>query len=206
MNFNIGDAVFVRHYSDQNPIRSVIRSIQGENLSLKLTMNFASNNFYEGDPVVIGYERDGEVFLVSGNLTEVSLRQGIISLKADKSEQISDKRKYERFFVSLHADVRPKGARNNSVAVIKNISFNGMMFTTKSDFRIEQELEFDVNIGNRLIFLNSEVIWKVNHQQHSEYGVEIKYKNQRASDQVKQYLQQLTDEQQSFIKQLRELI
>lgn len=206
MDIKIGDIVFVRHYSGQDPIKSIVRNKFDENLSLKLTSDFASFNFFEGDPVVAGFESKGNVFLTSCILSDISLKHRTINLKIGKIEQISDMRRNERFPVSLYANVRVKGSGLSSLSVVKNISFNGMMFCTKADYAIEQDLEFDINIDNKLLFMNASVIWKVNGQQNSEYGAEIKLKSQKTADQLKQYLQTISEEQQAFIKQLRELI
>ena len=199
MGIKAGDIVYVRHYSGANPIRGIVHEIQGDILTIKLTKDFATFNFFEGDPVAVGFESGGEIYITGCTMVSVNLKQSTTSLKLGAMEQITGKRKNERFPVSIYAAVREKGSVSNHTAVVKNISIDGIMFCSKVDFSLDRNLEIELYPDGKAIFLNSKIIWRVNNQHSFEYGVEIIYKGRRITEQFRNLTQQLKKEQQSLI-------
>ncbi|MCX8131068.1 MAG: PilZ domain-containing protein [Clostridia bacterium] len=203
MKIKAGEIVSIRHYSGSSPFKSVVFEAEENIITIKLTKEFVIFNLFEGDPIVLTFETGGEVYNISCTLHEVNTKQAAIKLKVDNIEQMAEKRKSERYPVSLYADVRLKGYSKKETATIRNMSSDGMMICTKAKFELENELELDLYIDNSLIFLIAQVIWKINGKHNIEYGLRSLYPNLNAKNVVKRHLQNLKDEQDRFLRNLK---
>ncbi|MCX7920781.1 MAG: PilZ domain-containing protein [Clostridia bacterium] len=203
MQIKVGDVVSVRHYSGISPFKSIVVEAGEGVVSVKLSKQFAALNYFEGDPIVLGFEKHSEIYVASCTIEHLSPKDSTVSLKIEDIEFITNKRVYERFPVSFYADVRIKGSRNKSTATVKNISLGGLMICTKKDYHPDEMLEVDVVMDNSTLFLDVSIIRKAEIANGFEYGLKIIYKNLQNQDMMKQYINTLKKEQESFIRELR---
>lgn len=203
MDLNIGDVVSIRHYSGSNLLKTLITATSVDSVSIKITREFSTLNFFEGDPVVLLYEVDSNIYTASCNISHISLKQNTLQLKFSYIELLTDKRRGERFSVSLYCDIRIKGSSKKEIASVKNMSSDGIMVCTKAGFELGQDLEIDLYIDKTLVFVKADVIWKLNNPTHIEYGLTVYYPNLQVRNLVKRHLQALKDEQEKFIHDLK---
>jgi len=198
-----GDIVSIHHYSGINPFKSVVMEINSDTILLKLAKEFAVMNFLEGDPVVLGLERGDEIIIIGCNISEIRPKQDIIELKIDKLDEGSEKRQWERYPVSIYADIRTKNCRKKSIATIKDLSCYGMLIYSKTDFPLHEQLEIDIYMEKTMIFLKTNIARKVQSKNYFEYGLGILYEDSNSLNYMKDYLKKLRQEQVESIRKLK---
>lgn len=203
MNFNSGSIISIRHYSGLSPFKSVVTALNDDVLTVKLTKEFALLNFLEGDPVVFGYEADGQVFVFGSVICGINVKEGILKLKVDKVDSEADRRQTERFPVSLYSDIREKDSKKKHLATIKDISSQGMLIYSKADIPNKQHLEIDIYMDKSMVFLKAAIVRKVERVNYYEYGLVIIYDDANTLNLMTEYLKRLKQEQEEAIRRLR---
>lgn len=198
-----GDIVSLRHYSGINPFKSIVLGLDSDNIIVKLTKQFAVMNFLDGDPVVAGYLRDGEVYVIGCNISKINPKNDTLALLIDRVDSGSEKRQYERFPVSLYADIRGKSEKKKQLAVIKDLSYHGLLVYSKADFEISEIVEVDIYMNKELIYIKTNVIRKKQNENYYEYGLGIIYEDSSSLNGVKEYIKRLKLEQEAEIKKFQ---
>ncbi len=201
--FKAGDIISVRHYSGISPFKSIILEANENSVLVKLTKEFAIMNFLEGDPVVFGTEKGDRVIIVGCNIGEIRPKEDIIELKIDKVEEDAQKRQWERFPVSLFADVRSRDSRKKQVATIKDISHYGMLIYSKADYPVNEQVEVDIYMDKSMVFLKANIARKAERKHYFEYGVGILYEDSSSLNFMKEYIKRLMQEQEEAIRKLK---
>lgn len=207
---NPGNVVSVRHYSGVNPFKSVVVDVTGDYLKLKLTKELSIVNFLEGDPAVIGIEQENDdpakinIQVIGCTITNIFKKEGIIEVYLDQLEEEANQRRHERFPVSIYADVRIKMDRKKHLAIIKDISYYGMLILSKSEFSVGDELDFDIYMENSMAFLKCEVIRKVADPVYNKYGLRVIYEDINSMNFVKEYLRRLKEAQENSMRNINE--
>ncbi|MCX8129248.1 MAG: PilZ domain-containing protein [Clostridia bacterium] len=203
VHLKAGDIVSIRHYSGINPFKSVVLDANEDILLVRLTKDFALMNFLEGDPIVFGYELEGQIFVYGGNISCINNNESIVELNVDKVEEGAEKRQYERYPVSLYADMRERVSRKKYLATIKDISYYGIKIYSKSDIELKQELEIDIYMDKNMLFLKATVLRKNMLGKFFEYGMGIHYEDTNSINAMKEYIKRLINEQEEAIRKLR---
>ncbi|MFZ5990105.1 MAG: PilZ domain-containing protein [Bacillota bacterium] len=203
MEIKTGDIVSIRHFSGTKLFKSLVLESNSNTIQVKLIEDIALLNCSEGDPIVLGSELENEVYISSCTIINTDKSQNIIELKIDNYETTTNKRLFVRFPVSLYAEARIGESQKKHLAIVKNISFNGMMIYTKNDFPLYQELKFDIHAGVT-IHLKAIIIRKVKDTYNFEYGLKIVYTDVHTPNLLKKYLFLLKKEQEEFIKKFKE--
>lgn len=203
-HIKVNDVVSVKHYSGINPFKSIVVGIDGDVVRVKLTKDFTLLNFLEGDPLVFGVESDGEVYMVGSNIVNIDSKEGIVEAVIDKFESGSEQRMYERFPVSLYSDVRTKLSKKKHLAIVKDISFYGLLIYCKSDFSINEQIEVDIYMEKTMVFLKGEIMRKKQGTNYIEYGLRILYEDANSMYFIKDYLKRLKDSQEESIRKIKE--
>lgn len=204
MEIKVGDLVSVRHFSGTKLFKSLVLQSDSDTVLLKLIEDITLLNCSKGDPVVLGCELENEVYISSCTIINLHKQQNTLELKVDNYETTSNKRLFVRFPVSLYAEARIGESQKKYLAIIKNISFNGMMVHTKNDFPLFQELKFDIHAGV-MIHIKAIIIRKVKDTYNYEYGLKINYTDVHTPNLLKKYLVLLKKEQEEFIRKFKEV-
>ncbi len=202
MNIKPGEVVSIRHCSGTKLFKSIVLEATEENLSIKLFEEIALLNCSEGDPVVLGFEVDDEIYMASCNILEMDKKDNKLMLKIDNFETLTNKRLYQRFPVSFYADVKIGESQKKHLVLVKNISLNGLMINTKSDFPLYQELKFEMHLDVKL-HLKATIIRKSKDQHYYEYGLKIIYSDVNTPKVLKKLILILKQEQEDFIKKMK---
>lgn len=202
MNIKSGEIVSIRHCSGTKLFKSIVLESIEDTLSVKLFEEIALLNCSEGDPVVLGFEYDSQVYMASCNILELDKKENTLDIKVDNFETITNKRLYERFPVSFYADVRIGESQKKNLVLVKNISLNGLMINTKLDFPLYQELKFEMHLDIK-IHLKATIIRKTKDAHNNEYGLKIVYTDVNTPKVLKKLILILKQEQEEFIKKMK---
>lgn len=196
------EVVSIRHYSGTSSFKSIVQDVRENSIIVKLTKEFAILNFFEDDPVIIGYEIGREVYICDGTIIKVSPRNNNFEIKCNNAQIITDKRLDERYPVSLYAEIT--SARKRETALIKDISINGMTIKTKLDFSEGLEIELDAYLGKAVVPLRATIMWKKKEIEKYQYGVQFVYFDIGLKKTIKNNLILLKDEHEQAIRELKE--
>lgn len=202
MNIKPGEVVSIRHCSGTKLFKSIVLESMEDNLSIKLFEEIALLNCSEGDPVVLGFEVENDIYMASCNILEMNKKDNKLTLKIDNFETLTNKRLYQRFPVSFYADARIGESQKKHLVLVKNISLNGLMINTKSDFPLYQELKFEMHLDVKL-HLKATIIRKSKDPHYYEYGLKIIYSDVNTPKILKKLILILKQEQEEFIKKMK---
>ncbi|MDQ2085725.1 PilZ domain-containing protein [Herbivorax sp. ANBcel31] len=195
-----GDCITVRHYSSIKSYKSIVTDVYEDKIKIQLTKDFAVLDFSIGDPVVLGVEKDGEMYVIGCDIKEIDGKERILEVVIDKSEEEASQRRHERFPVSLYSDVRGEFGRKKHLGLIKDISYYGMLIYSKVDLEAGDEIEIDIYMDKKMIFLKGEIMRKMPNKNHIEYGIRVIYEDISAMNYMKDYLRKQKQKQIDSIK------
>ncbi|OPZ89553.1 MAG: PilZ domain protein [Firmicutes bacterium ADurb.Bin419] len=205
MEIKTGDIVSVRHFSGTKLFKSLVLESQNEVLLVKPVEDITLLNCSQGDPLVLGSELESEIYISSCTILALDKEQNTIEIKIDNCETTTNKRLFVRFPVSLYAEARIGESQKKHLAIVKNISYSGMMVFSKIDFPLYQELKFEIHTGAGVtINLKATIIRKVKDTYNYEYGLKIVYTDVHTPNLLKKYLILLKKEQEESIRKFKE--
>jgi len=205
MEIKTGDIVSVRHFSGTKLFKSLVLESQNEVLLVKPVEDITLLNCSQGDPLVLGSELESEIYISSCTILALNKEQNTIEIKIDNCETTTNKRLFVRFPVSLYAEARIGESQKKHLAIVKNISYSGMMVFSKTDFPLYQELKFEIHTGAGVtINLKATIIRKVKDTYNYEYGLKIVYTDVHTPNLLKKYLILLKKEQEESIRKFKE--
>jgi len=195
----VGEPVLVKHYSYIHPLRSIILDLNDNKVNIYLLKEFVKLNFLIDDPVVITYESDKIVSILGGVIETIYPVDRKLEVKIDKITVEAQRRSYERFPISLYADVTQKDKRGRNTAVLKDISAFGIQMFSKIDYPIKSELSIDIYMEKKVIFLKTTVVRKESKTNYIEYGLAINFDSPATMTYVKDYIDSLKKEEEKAI-------
>lgn len=203
MSIKAGEIVSIRHYSGINSFKSVIIEYHEDKVTVKLTREFSIVNFFEGDPVVISLYVKEEVISVGCTVSRIQNDKGIVELKIDSVERYPEKREYERYPVSLYADIKKESSRKKYLAIVKDINLYGLCFYSKEEFEVEDALEISMYVEINMLFLNVFIVRKEKKENYFEYGAKILYKDASTMGIMEEYLKKIEKTYENDIKKFK---
>ncbi|HOM03686.1 MAG TPA: PilZ domain-containing protein [Acetivibrio sp.] len=210
----VGEIASIRHYSGKTWFKSIVLQVEKNMLVVKLIREFAVLNFLENDPVVLGYEENDEVFILSCVVTGIDPDCSYIKLKIESVMPLKEQREYERFPVSFYAKIRCEDSDKINIATIKNMSFDGLMINTNADLPLRknieviiyptfQEVKIDQDVDKTVISLKSDIVRKEAFARYFEYGLKITNIDAQNQNLIRLYLQSIKGMQAKFLKDLK---
>ncbi len=199
------DIIAVRHYSGLSPFKSIIMEVDESTVTVKLTKEFALMNFLVGDPVVFGYESGEDIYIYGSIIEEIDVSKNIVKLKIDKVDIEANRRKAERYPVSLYADIKLRESGKKYLATIKDISYYGMLVYTKAELEIGELLDVAIYMEKSMVFFNTNIIRKNIGPSFYEYGLGIIYTDTNSLNLMKEYLKRLQAEHEDAIRKLKNI-
>lgn len=194
----------LRHYSGLNNFKTLVLGAFEDIVIVKLTKDFAVLNFFEGDPVVLGYEQDGQVYILGCTIHKIRPKDNSVELKIDKVDSSADQRQYERYPVSLYGDIRARYGSKKYLVTIKDISYYGMLVYSKTELQINDLVEVDIYMDKNIVFLKGNIVRKMQTPHHFEYGLTIVYDDKNSINLMKEYIKRLRKEQEDAVVSLHQ--
>lgn len=164
-----------KHFSMNEFTKANIIKVQGNIIEVKTREAFSDLNCFPGDHVVINLNTD-DFYVVTGNLETIHTFNPLeATIEVNKVERMKNLRKFERFYVSLAAEVSQKGIISNTFAIVKNISIGSVKINSREDVEINDMLDLSVKLdkSNKVNF-RGRVVRKNIVGDYYEYGIEIK--------------------------------
>ena len=205
MDINSGDIISIRHCSETEPLRCIVHEVIDENVEIKPIKDFVVHNFYKHDPVVIAYENNGQIYIGSGRIFDINTQNGFICIETSSFEGIEISKKIDKYPVSLLSDIRQKNSQKKESALVKMIGLESIIFNSKADLQIDDEVEIDIYFGKVLTCLKGEVLWKVCRSLNNEYCIKSFFPSLQTRNHVKRFLQTLNEEHIEFMTELKSL-
>ena len=163
---------------DQNTLRLVAKELVQETF------------FFPGDCVAINYSDTDELFAISGEITNInSLNPLDLIVKTTCIEKIKDLRKYERYYVSLKADMDVPGFSDKLFVVVKNMSSGGIKINCSEYVSLDEVVKVEIILDriNKLFFKGA-IIRRSRVNGYYEYGIEIREISESNYKCLKHYL------------------
>jgi hypothetical protein len=203
LELKIGEPILIKHYLYIHPLRSVILDFNENIVSIHLLKEFVNLNFLVDDPVVITYENDKIVSILGGVVETIYATDRKLNIVVDNVTVEAQKRSYERFPISLYADVTQKDKRGRDTVVLKDISEFGLQIFSKADYPLKTELNIDIYMEKKVIFLRTTVVRKEARTNYIEYGLIINFDTPATMSYVKDYIDSLKKEQEKAINLIK---
>lgn len=190
-----GDHIMVGHYSSINSFHSTVVGVYQDKIEIQLTKDSTFLEFAIGDPIVLGIKEDQKMHVIGCDIDKVKSQEKRLELIVDKIGEEANQRRYQRIPVSLYSDLRDKFRKRKCLGLIKDISNYGMLIYSKTDFEVGEEIEIDLYMDKRMIFLKAEIMRKVLEENYIQYGVRIIYEDARAMHCMEDYLKEQEEKQ-----------
>lgn len=202
-----GDIVSLGHYSkpfrDKSIVVDTYRGISDDIISVKVSEEFLEENILNDDPVVLGFERENRVYLTSCNVVGVVASDSLIKLAVNNEDFIVNTRAHERYPVSLNVDVIRALNEERSVAIAKNISYEGLMIQSKCEFDEGENANIVLKLNNIGVIVGAKIVWKMSRDTNFEYGIKITFMDYNSQTVLWEYVDKLKDEQDEFIREFK---
>lgn len=188
MKVNVNTFATLQHYSHQVSLKGRIIAFKTNIVKVKLVDCSDTDNFFKNDPVVLYFSSEGNVCVGNCEIAEFDKEEQVMTLNVEKYDYLKEKRISERFPLSKVCNIQIGQSLTRHPAIIKNISFNGIMFICESDFPIYQKLKIIFDIGTP-IELSAIVIRKRKLSSDKlEYGLKIVYIDENTPKLIRSYL------------------
>ena len=194
MNIKPGHVITVRHYSLLNVFKGMVLDTQENTVIVKLPKEALKASFLKGDPLVVAYEAGDTVEIIGGRLADYDPVNEQISFIADKMEDGTDQRFYERFPVSLYADFKLVEGGRKCFALVKDISEHGLLIYSKDAFFKGQRLNMDIFLTRDIMSLTAEIIRRVDYKDYIEYGLKIRHSGPSVFNHIKNFVKKAQEE------------
>lgn len=205
MNLKARDIITFHHYSSEQPFIGIVLETSNDVLLVRLANLFDVTNFSEGEPISISILLDNNVYIASCTVTKIKAASGSVEIKIDDIDCYENRRSFTRFPVSLSANVKGKDSGEWHQAIVKNISEEGLMISSKSYFGIGQNVIVSIDFIER----NMDLIANIRRNQLSrndflEYGLKIIEIADEDKNYLKKFISELAKEMEEEIRKLSE--
>lgn len=204
----ISDVLYLFHYSRNLPYSCNLLAIDSNIIRLGLIKKDEIVNFKENDPAVMYYLENQNIGIIGLDITTIDNRNNelIIKLDDDESRIWEEKRDYVRYPVSLCIDIRANSMSKKRLALVKNLSYSGMLIYSEVEIDFEGEFEVVLYTEKQVMFLKARTMRTEKHPSFIEYGFQIVYSNYTSMDAMKQYVASIKEAQLITIRKLAHLL
>jgi hypothetical protein len=170
MNLKVGEVVTLKHYSGKKINKGVISNVNENYFVIKPDKDFLIFNFFDNDPIVMGFEDDNIVNICESTISDIDYQQNTFSLTVNNVITITDRRVTQRFPVSLCAYILNNEEKN--FAYIRNMSLEGLSICSKIEYEQGQILKINTTVEDRTLEFEAQIVWKNQSKYGFEYGLE----------------------------------
>lgn len=170
MNLKVGEVVTLKHYSGKKINKGVVSNVNDNYFVIKPDKDFLIFNFFDNDPIVMGFEEENIVNICESTILGIDYQQNTFGLTVTNVISITDRRITQRFPVSLCAYILDKDEKN--FAYIRNMSLEGLSLCSKVEYELDQNLRINTTIEDRNLEFDANIVWKNESKYGFEYGLE----------------------------------
>lgn len=192
----VGTGLEIKHVNMYEYLNASVVKRNGNTLRIRTKELIRETLFFPGDCVVLNYSDGNNLFVISGKIKKInSLNPLDLSISVTRLEKLKDSRKYQRYYVSLTANLDVPGFSDKLFVVVKNISSGGVKINC-SDY-----LPFTNIVGVEVIldrinnlFFKGEIVRNGRSKGYFEYGIEIQEISEANYKCLKHYLNWLSND------------
>lgn len=204
MNFNTGEIITLRHFSGKYLHKSVIVTSDDDMVSIKPAKEYIIFNYFENDPIVLGYRQNNEIYIGEGTILGLNYRSSVVDIKVNSLQLTEEKRENERFPTSLCAHITCLNDRN--IAYVRNIGNSGISVCSRTVYEEGQEIELEMSLKEYWLSVKAEVIWKQRGINDYEYGIKMTGIDYKKREILNEYLESLKTEQENVTRKIKDEI
>lgn len=201
MNLKVGEVVTLKHYSGKKINKGVISNISDNYLVIKPDKEFLIFNFFDNDPIVMGFEDENIVNICESTISSINYQQNTFGLTVNNVITITDRRVTQRFPVSLCAYILDKEEKNFSY--IRNMSIEGLSICSKLEYENGQSLKINTTIEDKNLEFDAKVVWKNESKYGFEYGLEYVQTNKPVMENIEHCIEILRLTQEFAVVMLK---
>lgn len=195
MGIIIGKTVSLSYYSGMHAFYSKVLFVEGKKIGVEMNPQFLKVKFIEGDPIVLVYESENEIFTCECLIDEMDLEMKKMFVKIEHEQAIQNSRIFERFPVSLYASIHAATTKKKVTAIIKNISMTGIAIIAKKELKLNDEVNIDLYLDERVVGFKGCVVRAQKSGNKCEFGVRTEYPDYSVKNTIRLYLEILKNEQ-----------
>lgn len=203
MYLALNELVCIHHFSSLVPYKGYIAESEQDGLKVKLAGESAEKNFQKGDPMVLGYEQSEQIYICGCSVKYIDRIVGTVELEVDRVDSDAALRQYERFPVSLCADMKIHDSRKKNLATVKDISCYGMRVYAKADIPIGEKVDIGIYMDKNIVFVSAVIVRKQKKTGYFDYGLSIVYDSSTTQNMVREYTKKLKQEQEEGVRKLK---
>lgn len=188
MDIKAGSAVSIRHYALLKSFKGTVAEADADRLVIKPWKELDPGIISPGDPAVIGRETEDGAVIIGCSITGCDTLAGTILMKPDPVVPEAANRMYERFPVSLYGDIRLMESQKRTHAIIKDISYYGLQFYSRTEFPPGQKFEIDIFLEKGIMTQKVKIVRHVERPYYFEYGALILHSDFYTFNRIKQYV------------------
>lgn len=173
----VNDIVAVNHYSKSNYFMGSVEKSDKNTLVLKIDPTVNISNFFENDPIVIGYKNEDKCFISSYRILSMNIKNRTVKIKFNFIHNLIVKSLTEKYPISSCVDGKEIISNKKFSAAIRNININQMTIYSRNEFEIGEKLEFYMPVFENIANIKADVIEKHSRSQGFEYKISINYSN-----------------------------
>lgn len=201
MNLKVGEIVTLKHYSGKKINKGVVSNISDNYLVIKPDKDFLIFNFFDNDPIVMGYEDENIVNICESTISNIDYQQNTVGLTINNILSITDRRITQRFPVSLCAYILDSEEKN--FAYIRNMSIEGLSICSKLEYENGQTFRINTTIEDKNLEFEAKIVWKNESKYGFEYGLEYVKTDKSVMDSIEHCIEILRLTQEFAVVMLK---
>jgi len=192
----------IQHCYCSKPVKCEILSGSTDNFFTIKPLRSLPQNLTKGDPVVLGRLQNNAISsVIGGNIAGFCDDPSKIIILTDTVCEVAiNKRKFDRFPVSLYGTLK---CRDNGVRAefqVKDISCSGLKIYACEELEVGHILDMDLYANSNNRFVCSYVVRKASRYGKFEYGLNIIHDNKNCIEAMNNYIQLITNYQYTLLK------
>ncbi|MDP4181221.1 MAG: PilZ domain-containing protein [Bacillota bacterium] len=199
-----GDVISISHHS-MLVFKSEVLMVEdhesgGEMITVRLCKECAGSMIFEGDTVAISFQSGTDIYTTSCHFAKIDIEKNTFMLVVENEEYVINNRAYERYPVSLYSNITLRSTGEEYIAVVKNISFKGLMICFKKLIETKQSIDVKLYLDNDEVSLSAEVVWRIQNEFVFDYGLRILYMEYSKQSELRKYIENLKTKQEALVR------
>jgi len=192
----IGTGLEIKHTKMFEYLNASVLEKSENTLRLTTKESIKETFIFPGDNVSINCSNTYDLFAISGKIKNInSLNPLDLTITTTSIERLKDSRKYERYYVSLMANLNSPDFFDRVFVVVKNMSSGGIKFNCSEYLSMTDNVAVEVILDrtNRLSFRGA-IVRRSKCKSYFEYGIEIREISESNYECLKHYLNYLASD------------
>jgi len=192
----VGKGIEIKHINMSENLNATVLEKTENTLRIITKELIQETFFFPGDSVSMNYSESNNLFVISGKITDInSLNPLDFTVSVNRIEKMKNLRKYQRYYVSLSANLHVPNISDKLFVVVKNISSGGVKINCSDYLPVSRKKVVGVEVildrTNNLSFSGA-IVRQERNKGYFEYGIEIQEISESNYKCLKHYLNWLS--------------